>query len=228
MGTDIHIAVEAYDGTAWVSKTKFKNDDGYMYPESEVYDGQNYNLFAILANVRNGYGFAGVKTSDGFNFISTPKGIPEDASPEVSAWMANYDHTPSWLTVAEIMAFDWTQVTTLTGVVDLAEWARWKAAGEPESWSGGISGPDIVVHDPAMAEEAWVAAGSPNLWDIVHHREGSEELVQRKLGPGRHYFRVSWDKPYHVCCEEFLGSTLPQLWRLGKPEHVRICFFFDS
>lgn len=230
MGTDIHIAVETFDGQRWNSVTKFedKYGEGFLSPVSEVYNGRNYNLFAILANVRNGRGFAGVKTGDGFNFISEPRGVPEDASPEVREWMERGDHDLSWLTVAEIMAFDWTQITTLQGIVDLKQWARWKADGEPQEWSGGISGPQIIVHPIEDVDNAWEACGAPALWDIVWERNGALDKLTRELGPGSHFTSVRWDKPYYACAEEFLGQTLPQLWRLGKPEDVRICFWFDS
>lgn len=45
--------------------------------------GRNYNLFSILANVRNGVGFAGCKTGEGFEPIAMPRGFPADASPAV-------------------------------------------------------------------------------------------------------------------------------------------------
>ena len=41
-------------------------------------------LFAILAGVRNGYGFAGCDTGDGFRPIAPPRGLPGDVSPEVA------------------------------------------------------------------------------------------------------------------------------------------------
>jgi len=49
----------------------------------EWYGDRNYNAFAILADVRNGYGFAGCDTGDGFVPISTPKGFPDDMCEEV-------------------------------------------------------------------------------------------------------------------------------------------------
>jgi hypothetical protein len=45
--------------------------------------GRNYNLFSILADVRNGVGFAGCKAGEGFEPISMPRGFPVDASPSV-------------------------------------------------------------------------------------------------------------------------------------------------
>ena len=44
--------------------------------QSKPPDSRNYDWFSILANVRNGMGFAGVVTGQGFNYISTPKGVP--------------------------------------------------------------------------------------------------------------------------------------------------------
>jgi hypothetical protein len=41
-------------------------------------DERSYDTFAMLANVRNGRGFAGIKTSDGFPFIAEPRGLPDD------------------------------------------------------------------------------------------------------------------------------------------------------
>lgn len=63
-------------------------------------DPRSYNTFAMLADVRNGRGFAGIKTSDGFPVIHEPRGLPADVGVSedqvkidraqlVAAW--NYD-----------------------------------------------------------------------------------------------------------------------------------------
>jgi hypothetical protein len=57
MGTDIHIAVERFDGVRW------------RFTGREVDCVRCYNLFAILADVRNGEGFVP---------ISLPRGFPHD------------------------------------------------------------------------------------------------------------------------------------------------------
>jgi len=230
MGTDIHMAVETFDGERWVSATEFADEygEGYFSPKSEVYGGRNYALFSILAGVRNGRGFAGVKTGDGFNVIAEPRGVPDDASSEVFKWMSQGDHTPSWLTVAEMMAFDWTQTTTLQGVVTLKEWARWKGAGEPDAYAGGVSGPRVNHHPAETVEATWESIGSPPVWDLYWERGDGLARLASALGDGDHYTSVRWNKLYSECCTDFLGNTMPKLWRLGKPEHVRICFWFDS
>ena len=69
MGCDIHLYVERkVPGIGWVS----------LEDPNEHYNGltnRNYSIFAILANVRNGRGFAGIVTGTGFNPISEPRGL---------------------------------------------------------------------------------------------------------------------------------------------------------
>lgn len=99
MGCDIHMFAEVRKSEKWEAVGKvFKNkyyepdrenkidEDGFEWnPEftSSPYTNRNYNLFAILADVRNGRGFAGIKTGEGFNPIASPKGLPKDISNEI-------------------------------------------------------------------------------------------------------------------------------------------------
>lgn len=57
-----------------------------------------YNLFGVLAGVRRD-----------FTPIAPPRGMPSDVS-ECVREHHTWDHTPSWFTVAELLAFDWTTV----------------------------------------------------------------------------------------------------------------------
>ncbi len=52
------------------------------------YDDRHYDVFAMLANVRNGFGFAGVDTGDGFEPLSDGRGLPADLSSEAIATLA--------------------------------------------------------------------------------------------------------------------------------------------
>ena len=117
MGCDIHLYVENRVNGAWRAAECFVQDKddpkscADVPYEKRLYSGRNYNLFSILADVRNGYGFAGVPTGAGYKPMSKPKGLPADVSPEVKAVSDQWDgdgHSHSWFTVAEIMAYDWT------------------------------------------------------------------------------------------------------------------------
>ena len=80
MGCDIHFYVERreHSDAPWTSADEWINDDGYWTVENPFYDDRNYDLFGILANVRNGSGFAGISTGDGFVPMHDPREWPDD------------------------------------------------------------------------------------------------------------------------------------------------------
>ena len=67
MGTDIHSIAQVRRNGSWETVAI-----------SVCGDPRSYNTFAMLADVRNGRGFAGIKTSDGFPYIHKPRGLPAD------------------------------------------------------------------------------------------------------------------------------------------------------
>lgn len=67
MGTDIHSIAQVKRDGQWVTVAI-----------GIAGDQRNYNTFAMLANVRNGRGFAGCWTSTGFPVIHEPRGLPKD------------------------------------------------------------------------------------------------------------------------------------------------------
>lgn len=163
MGCDIHPNFEKRvtreDGT----KVWEKIDHRY---ESE----RHYFLFGWLANVRNGYGFAGCDTGDGIKPLALPRGLPDDIagsdpepphnddmawdSPEYRTWEEWYerndygDHSQSWLTGEEIMkGLEEVGGTRKRGVLTLAQYAAWDRKSQPESWCGAISGGRSVTID---------------------------------------------------------------------------------
>jgi len=205
MGCDIHLYVEkkSVDGQ-WICVAK------------DAYGGRNYNLFSILADVRNGRGFAGCKTGEGFNPISKPKGLPADVSAvvqeESDGWSGD-GHSHSYLTLSEILGFDWTQTTQLQGWVSaeaFKSWDRWgREHGEaPKGYCGGVDGGRVVhITEDTMRE--------------LIRADDTESLAH-------HYCLVKWEMPYARCASEFWSETIPKLLRLGIPANVRIVFWFDN
>lgn len=232
MGCDIHLFVEVRKNGKWTSANKWTNKYGRMSVACEdcFYNGRNYDLFAILANVRNGRGFAGCDTGDGFVPIAEPKGLPDDVTKEVadesSFWGSN-GHSHSHFTVKELLDYDWTQVANHRGIVtpeEFRSWSRYKR-GEgkgPELWCGGVGGRDTQILSMAEMDELIkkIEAESngdknlyKNLWD--HHMEDK-------------WARIQWSEPYYDSVRNFLSQTIFKLLRLGKPEDVRIVFWFDN
>ena len=158
MGTDIH--------GVWQKKVADKWEDISSNYEQE----RHYQLFAVLAGVRNGYGFAGVPTGETVSPISEPRGLPEDfllvgvdthpilsldiLDPRRRKWQAldkpleiwMGDHSYSWLTGEEMLSWCPTAPTvTKCGVISREEYESWGKVSSPREYCGGISGRGIVV-----------------------------------------------------------------------------------
>lgn len=257
MGCDIHFYVERRELGKWVTCDTWEDDDGDLHVpyQKSFYHDRNYDLFAILADVRNGRGFAGVKTGEGFVPIADQRGIPDDACAQYKTAAESYGadgHSHSWLTVEELLQFDWTQVSRKQGIVGLVELAHWKVAGSPRAWSGGIWGHAVTTFDGergVSAVETCIEKLRPEhsrvSWYTLLHAPANSfgELNEKQLEPTQQaliagirdelasnepHFNVAWDVAYFDAAGTFLQKTMPRLWRLGKSDAVRVCFFFDN
>ena len=98
MGCDIHSCVEIKKDGKWTLLTD-PLFPGYEAPTTEPFDVRHYGMFGFLANVRN---YSGVEP------LSPQKGFPEDGSVWVTEAREDSDyHSPSWFTVAELLAVDY-------------------------------------------------------------------------------------------------------------------------
>lgn len=240
MGTDIHMACEVRRNGKWelVTDKVFKNswyrpDSKYSWAQEEYtyipYDSRCYNLFAILADVRNGRGFAGVKIGEAFNPISEPKGYPEDMCDELKRDISgDYDedaydyrptlsneHSASWLTLKELLDYDWNQLHRDYGCVNEDTYRDFVMKGlHPDSWSGDTSGLNIVH----LSEEDMV--------DLIQGRYPRE--------PGKQYYTFCYflAETYKDASGRFYEDVIPVLQKLipdgGTAEDVRLVFDFDS
>lgn len=235
MGCDIHFYVEAKKNDKWESADTWVVDTDYDEPRKTVpykqafYSGRNYNLFAILADVRNGRGFAGCDTGDRFNPISEPKGLPEDVSPEVKQESDRWDgdgHSHSFHTLAALLAYDWTQVTKHRGfctALEYWDWNRYRRGDGrgPESYCGDVSGAMVKkITSPQMDE----------FLKPITEKGGRYDEIRAAIEArgARLYAAIEWEEPYYRSCSNFLGEVIPRLLRLGAPEDVRIVFWFDN
>lgn len=224
MGTDISMYAEVHKNKQWKKAGDvFKNgwyskdrplDDWNKPYTDHPYDGRNYDLFAILADVRNGRGFAGSLTSLGFNPISEPKGLPNDVTSKVAELLEDYGYGYSYLTLKELKDYDWNQSITHVGVLSEKQYIEMKEAGEhPNSWSGGISGRDIVTVDANTMDK---------ILDKTMDRNSNLKYYVQTEFPSQ---------TYKECCLGFVEDTIPELEKLipegGTDEDVRILFAFD-
>jgi hypothetical protein len=244
MGTDIHPVVQRRDNDAspWEFVDIPKNND-----YGNILDNRNYNVFAILANVRNGYGFAGVVTGSGFKPISDNRGLPEDFPPLIDECYAritpvddnassdstaiaisdedyddfyykdpNYvyfgDHSHTWVTLRELLEYDWDDLNVQAGVIVEAQYREWMKTEDyfhkmPPSYAGAISGPNMVT----VTETEYVSA-----------------LRAGTLNPQIRYV-VSFARSMAIrdTVPQLVGRIIPWLESLGDPDNVRIVMGFD-
>lgn len=152
MGTDIHYSFQKKtmvdDREVWET---ISDDNDY---DDKFHIGRDYVLFSVLADVRNGTGFAGFRTYDPLIPIAEPRGLPEDlgydeygeSSDTNDRWYG--DHSLSYLSDREILNyFDMPHQTTEYGVVSKNSYLEWDGTSSPDSWSTFVSGDNVLIYD---------------------------------------------------------------------------------
>lgn len=223
MGTDIHVICQVKENGKWINNpvkifkhTFLKETEMKTFPD----DSRSYDWFSIIANVRNGYGFAGVKTGSGFAFISEPRGKPEDFETPYEEYEGELepiylgDHSFSYITLNELRNFDWNQVTTKSGVISIEQYAKIRGTANcPDGWSGRIAGPRIVVLNEEEAD------------NII---DGKATGLPRIADP-EYYVQYHWPVLYSEWFKDKIESWINQAATLlDIYEDVRFVFGFDS
>lgn len=190
----------------------------------EFFRNRNYLKFAILADVRNGYGFAGVKTFDPLPSIAPGRGLPADITKEARAKLSN-EHSETWVLLSELMAWPhWDGKLVHEGVISEYEFLETLIKGTtPSSWSGGISGQDIVVVTP---DQYLALYGGPR--DLF----SSNPPKPRTYDDTKRYFvQYRWEVPLATAGHEideiitYMHDLIP---KGGTAEDVRMVMDFDS
>lgn len=236
MGCGIHIVIETRGKRgAWSFKEKL--------PLS-----RNYDTFAILANVRNRMWR---RPEDMLVCISTPKGLPPDVSKRSSRALsdANY-HSRSYVTLRELVEFDWSRAEHKTAFVTDVEFALMRHEGavvprcplfDPTSPETSLSDMERRIVSPDFIERLKQmirlenAAGNTDDYSIkeIQRLEAlllhTEQVVDASIGGWNGgVVKVEWDETYAMKVEEFFTHTIPHLNSLGGLDDVRIVFAFDS
>lgn len=219
MGTDIHGVWQTERFGKWIDV------------ESTYMQDRDYQLFAVLAGVRNGTGFAGVKTGEPVKPIAMPRGLPdgfamkgdshpvarpEFIDPDRREWMARDGRDLATLPLEELSAWmgdhshSWLTSTEMLAWFDTAPVV--KACGVIErsayaSWTGGRP-------DGGWRGDVWggvVTQDDPGRYD--------------DLNDATTHVRVSWDRPLKEALSEFFDEVRRLHDLHGE---VRFVFGFDS
>jgi hypothetical protein len=91
-------------GTSIETRVEVRTADGWTTSDLTALNDGNYGIYGFLADVRN-YSHSPV--------IAEPRGLPDDVdmtAEEREDWADGWQHGASWLTLAELLAFDYEQV----------------------------------------------------------------------------------------------------------------------
>lgn len=210
MGTDIHSVVQV----------KSYGDDWQTVEHRLNGDPRSYDYFAILAGVRNGSGFAGIKTGDGYKPIAEPKGLPDDFAItedqyHQGTWMG--EHSYSWVTLEEMQQLDTGQRTKKCGVIPFWQYKLWREKrGWPSTWAGSVGGRNVRTVSIQEAEEL-IASGYQN-----RSLDEPSEYI---------YVQIEWEvsygeiDPYQRAIDRM--QTIANHFHV-KPNAIRLVFGFDS
>lgn len=175
---------------------------------------RNYDLFAILANVRNGFGFGGCDTGDRFPTIVPRRGLPADVSDQVAdeseRWGAD-GHSHTWMTLKEFLDFPfWDDLRVNRGYITRDEYRKWDHKSPPPGgWSGAVIGPNVRM----VTEREW---------KLICEGDASEVGVE-------YHVQVSWKTKFRDECKSFWEKVVPQLQAVDPdPSKVRMVMWFDN
>lgn len=236
MGCDIHPAIEYRQSPEQPWKALLnKNPYFGKYGDEKEFTarldiGRDYDLFAVLGNVRNGSGFAGCDTGDGFDSISDNRGVPDDISDEAREALSD-EHSATWVTLAEILAFDWDRSTKHRGWVNGIEFEKWDRMKQwnpqPESWCGGVSGGN-VEH---ISEQEMRAKVTGIMGKDARGADWEKLIEQLKAQLASTYCLIEWENSYTADTTQMWTKILPKMLNLGRQygfDNVRLVMDFDS
>jgi len=167
--------------------------------------------------------------SDDLRIAGKHRGVPKDAANLTRRAMGNRSHmgadaTPSWVTLEEALAFNWTQKQRhrmwLNGPMAMQWWRdssykylppKHQDYYETSDYPQGLDA--IIVELPAMKKL------------VARAREaGDNETQTRKITTwaGHLWVYVEMECPLLKLCEDFVGSVMGQLLDGGDPKERRI------
>lgn len=224
--------VEYRAGSEWCSADSWEPVEGrgmlqetINEPADPFYEGQNRALYAILSGRHNFSEFPTI--------VPQPRGLPDDLSEEAQIYVNWYRDegqvfsSASWITLAEILSFDWDVP------VELHVYANGQ---EFDAMSRSPLGKPGVVGEPAHAFKAAQLDGDRYI--------SQEEMARRVADVKSRYKEADWMKGFtkelhttycHVTYTETYGEMagwfftegVPRMRKLGAPEDVR-CVFWHS
>lgn len=174
--------------------------------EGWIYNGRNYNLFSILAGVRNTYEVIP---------IAPPRGMPLEASGTVrnehEGWGLDA-HSCSYFTFAEILKFDWeNRGLENEGYVDEETYKKFLETGDPYPCCSGVGGGNI---EKVLNSEMNRIIKEKYPWE----------------NDKNFYTAIKWTRKYSEIASEILNNIKKTVAEnnIDDLDSYRIVFWFDN
>jgi len=257
MGCDIHSRIEVKENGVWRANTDKIIPNSYYKSEKDLEeirkqhpdytlsdfqteefqeqsgDDRNYDWFALIGNVRNGYGFAGCVTGERFEPISSNRGLPDDATEEwkqyVEAWGCDM-HSVSWLSLEDFLNYDMKNKFTIkTGIISLDDYKRLRNTnGCPNIWCGEVSGGNNVTVSEKEADKI-INGKTIKYKEENYFGETTKEFKVNLTSDHTINVEYSWKVNYAEWFDWIWKEIVEPMKKLKeKYEDVRIVFGFDN
>jgi len=247
MGCDIHMITEIRRGGAWQEAAPTipcadcdstgKRETGNCYwcrgrGKLSRYNGRNYHVFSVLADVRNGHGEFKMAS------IAPGRGVPADSLAAKNRencgcegdedgecehiWLGDHSHT--WASLAELLAYDWDKRVPVEGWVSEEQFRSFREKGKPDSYCGGVAGRLVRHIGNSEMSQRLDKPRRPEIEDLFNRTGG---------GKLSYYTLVRWEQKTGELCGSFYQQFIPALKAYAEAEgvshdDVRIVFGFDS
>lgn len=234
MGADIHAGFQKR------VKDAEGNESWEFIPDHKYQGNRHYFLFGWLANVRNGYGFAGCDTGDAIRPLAKPRGLPEGLVPlaepvtewqyDAPEWRQFYhnggddfgDHSHSWLTSTEILegSKNFSSVNK-RGIISIAEYVAWDKKTPLKYWSGGIWGKGHrTVDQPELSGQ--MIRGQLYGDALNKELERGRNKIQRKLRYTKQMVATDHNPKFEVSTFDGIFGRCEPVEKVEKLVRIRI------
>jgi len=184
MGTDIHALVRVVKNGKEVRRVEVP----------DIFLDRDYDFFAVLANVRNGVGFAlSERYTNKAKFYSDERGFPDGFEPpiyenetyfEKGHWAGYHDF--GYVTLSELVSNYKFAIQTVerVGIFTLDEYTK-KLRGDTDyGWCGGVSGNKVIIlegQDISLSFISELAKLEHNTNKIIHikHRWEAQPFKEK-------------------------------------------------
>lgn len=208
MGCDIFYEVSYKEDNEWKSAGI----------EDWPYIDRNYELFAILANVRNSFDIIPIKDRGYLELEDT------------NSREYREDDVYAYHTLKNIKDYDWNQMINMHGLLKIKEYGEWIEKGKKERpkkyWS-------------AMGGRLYIEISNEGMENIINNtpdkgEEISNAIFKCKGWPQNinFYTKVEWNETCAEISSNFYNEIIPRLQELadkyGGDENVRFLFGFNN